>query len=491
MKRMIFATAVIIFFMMVSDPVMADEFILYGPYIPISAGEYRLTVTAETRGIANGKEIAHVEAVYDQGMKKLGRQTIISDNQAVSSRETTFTFETLGAKDFECRIAWKGVGTLIIRRVTLSKIADFSDQEALGTALIKGATGFQKISERESAIRVGETISWTAADQAFVHSSGKRVGEILGNDDGSWLVSEAPVGEIDDQLNDYERRLLWLDDQLGTAKGSFSRALITFLASIVAAQIIILLYRLVRRRPILPRVLGGRLRGKKPGIEETGLPWYQGLKAVINIAGKWIKQSIWIALIAAAIALVVYNQRVDYHSILALVEKTLIYWTIIFILIRPLSPQVLIGAAIVTLLLSGLMISGDYGNSTIRLGNYGFYLLSISVLTVWRDQAFAQIGSVAKQRVSMFASANNMKEYVRGLPSRLSKLRRHIPTLSRNKPEWSESVSLIEDAQGSLGLRRIDRLYLRRRKFRRLATSWAIGVAMLLFMISASLALIF
>lgn len=386
--------ALILIFCLVSNPAIASQFLLYGPYVPLSAGEYELTLEYMVKGVAPGGTAGFMDAVGDEGMQVLGSASLTSQGSD-GSGQSVLRFKTLGLSDFECRVRWPGIGTLLLKKIKLTKIEEYSDSEALGTALIMGSTNFRSVPSENGLLTKDEIVEWNAADKIFIHDIGRGFGANEAMANHYWMITESEVKAGKDVSRFYSL-LVYAADQMERARGWFSRIFITLLISLLLFKSFNIIYfRLLR----IPRSrldygydlaesdgMSSHKSGQENhGIKSSRLPEHAGRAILMIIA-------------IVTIVVVAYLTRGSYEIILAGFEKTIAIWAILLVLLRPIRTSNLLVASMIMLIAATIFMISGYENSAIRLGNYAFFVLILATGSIWRDMALSKLMMMLRKR---------------------------------------------------------------------------------------------
>lgn len=118
-----------------------ERVFVFGPYVPLSPGKYRVAFTLRTADSGLPQPVAKIEVVARRAQNKYASRTLYGTDFVSSGEYQDFDLQfatMLGERDFEFRIIYMGISRLWAEKISVTQLQGYSQSEAEGANLIKG-----------------------------------------------------------------------------------------------------------------------------------------------------------------------------------------------------------------------------------------------------------------------------------------------------------------------------------------------------------------
>lgn len=173
-----------------------SEFILFGPYISLSAGKYKVSYRLKVGENKDKRSIASLSIVANQANKLFVFRDLKGTDFAADNEYQDFDleFDTFGGRDFEFRVRYFGNREFFVDRITLTRLENWPQQEAVGGSLVMGSAAPEVVNEKESFLGSARSVEIEALNPIFRHRGGEQVVDLKASCREALL---APMANVD------------------------------------------------------------------------------------------------------------------------------------------------------------------------------------------------------------------------------------------------------------------------------------------------------
>lgn len=169
---------------------------VFGPYIPLSPGKYQVTLTLKVEDNKTTQPVANLEVIADKAQRVFASRAISAADFKFPGRYQSFDLQfetTAGARDFEFRISYCGSLKLWAEKISITQLQGYSEQEAMGTDLIRGYSKNKIIPETESFLKDSKQKEMRIDDKRLSRRMGYLVSDPQASCGRAWLVKPSMV----------------------------------------------------------------------------------------------------------------------------------------------------------------------------------------------------------------------------------------------------------------------------------------------------------
>jgi hypothetical protein len=159
-----------------SNPAYAGEdgkMILFGPYVSLSAGEYKIAFSLKTDKQVD-EPVVKIDVVANKALKVFASQEIKGTDFRMPDKYQNFDlyFDTTGEKDFEFRVRLLRDSNISVNIVGITQLKKWPVEQIVGGNMLKGSGKVNIITDEESLLGSLKFVELKTDDSRFKRNAG-------------------------------------------------------------------------------------------------------------------------------------------------------------------------------------------------------------------------------------------------------------------------------------------------------------------------------
>lgn len=147
--------------------------ILFGPYAPLSAGEYKIVFSLKIDKQVD-EPVVKIDVVANKALKVFASKEIKGTDFKMSDKYQNFDlyFDTTGEKDFEFRVRLLRDSNISVDRVGVTQLKKWPVEQIVGGNMLKGSGKVDIITDEESLLGSSKFVELKTDDLRFKRNAG-------------------------------------------------------------------------------------------------------------------------------------------------------------------------------------------------------------------------------------------------------------------------------------------------------------------------------